>query len=378
MAHVRFVHTSDLQLGMTRWFLEGEAQARFDDARLRTLAKLSDLAVERTCDFIVIAGDVFEHNSLHDTTLQRSLEALARVAVPVYLLPGNHDPLVADSIFTRTHDLADVHVFSTSEPFDVHGVQLVGAPLLSRTATADLVRQAIEQLAPTSGIRIAVGHGATQSFGDQRLDVIDHHFVDTKLADGSIDYLALGDTHSTLSVGDSGRVWYSGSPETTDFHDLTPGSSGLEVDSGNALVVDISKSSATDAEVSVEKVPLGEWTFHALSAHLASLNDVDDFLATLRAYPRKETTVVKYALTGVIDLATHVHLSSSLDELRPRFAALYERRRLMDLHLAPSSDEIASLGVSGYPAAALAELLESNDPAAQDAAHLMFRLLKAR
>lgn len=377
MAHVRFVHTSDLQLGMTRWFLEGEAQARFGDARLRTLGKLSDLAVAQECDFIVIAGDVFEHNSLHDTTLQRSLEALSRVAVPVYLLPGNHDPLVADSIFSHTDDIPGVHVIRDSEPIDVNGVQLVGAPLLSRTAATDLVRQALQPLSPTSDIRIAVGHGATRSFGDDRLDVIDHTYVESRLADGSIDYLALGDTHSTLSVGESGRIWYSGSPETTDFHDLTPGSSGLETDSGNALVVDITKSSATDSQVTVEPVPTGEWTFEALSAHLGSADDVDEFLATLRAYPRKETTVVKYALTGVIDLAATMRLNRGLDELRPRFAALYERRRLMDLHLAPSTDEISELGVTGYPAAALAELLDSREQAAQDAVHLMFRLMKA-
>ncbi|WQD12489.1 MAG: hypothetical protein U1U88_000445 [Lawsonella clevelandensis] len=35
-----------------------------------------------------------------------------------------------------------------------------------------------------------------------------------------LDYLALGDRHSQTQVGESGRIWYSGSPEVTDFDDV--------------------------------------------------------------------------------------------------------------------------------------------------------------
>mgnify|MGYP006999177527 CR=1 FL=1 len=43
MTHTTFIHTSDLQLGMTRKFLSPEAQSRFDDARLRAVDKLGEL-----------------------------------------------------------------------------------------------------------------------------------------------------------------------------------------------------------------------------------------------------------------------------------------------------------------------------------------------
>ena len=102
MTHTTFIHTSDLQLGMRRKFLSLEAQSRFDDARLRAVTRLGEIAQDRGAEFIVVAGDVFEHNSLEPTTLGRALEALRKLPVPVYLLPGNHDPLVADSIFQRT------------------------------------------------------------------------------------------------------------------------------------------------------------------------------------------------------------------------------------------------------------------------------------
>ena len=40
MTAVRFLHTSDWQLGMTRHFLEGEAQARYSAARIDAIRHL--------------------------------------------------------------------------------------------------------------------------------------------------------------------------------------------------------------------------------------------------------------------------------------------------------------------------------------------------
>ena len=382
MTSLRFLHTSDLQLGMTRWFLEGtdgEAQARFDDARLRAIDRLGELATEHSCAFIVVAGDVFEHNSLSERVTGRALERLRCLPVPVYLLPGNHDPLVADSIFYRTRG-EGIHVITDTTPIEVsEGVELVGAPLTARHATTDVVRRALEPLSPTGHIRIAVGHGQAESrSNDTTPDQIDLAYVEDRLADGTIDYLALGDTHSTLPVGSSRRVWFSGAPETTDFHDLTEGVEGGESDSGNALVVTVEKSSVTDASVEVEKVAVGQWTFEALTREVSSVGDVDEFLATLRAYPTKATTVIKYALRGTLDMTATRRLEEGLDELRPVFAALYERTRLMDLHLEPGADELAALDISGFAASALAELITGaeTDPAARDAVNLMFRLTR--
>ena len=84
MTHTTFIHSSDLQIGMTRKFLSPEAQARFDESRERSIDALGNLARDRGAEFIVIAGDVFEHNSLEERTLGRALEALRRLPVPVF------------------------------------------------------------------------------------------------------------------------------------------------------------------------------------------------------------------------------------------------------------------------------------------------------
>ncbi|MGP6173474.1 metallophosphoesterase family protein [Corynebacterium sp. A21] len=369
---LKFLHTSDLQIGMTRSFLDADAQARFNDARIRAINRIGEVALVHDCEFIVVAGDVFEANSLSAQTTSRAVEALKQLPVPVYLLPGNHDPLVADSIFYRTSGIEGVHLLGDATPVEVSpGVQVLGAPLKSRYATTDLVRQALEPLDPFEGVRIAVGHGQAFSRATEaKPDLIDLAFVEQKLSEGVIDYLALGDTHSAQPVGSSGKVWFSGAPETTDFHDLTPGVEGGELNSGKVLVVSVAAG-----EVAVSEVEVGQWTFHALDADLTSTSDVQEFLGRLEAYPEKSTTVIKYALRGTLGLVDHRLLAAGVDRLRPAFAALYERTRLMDLHLEPGEDELADLGISGYAAAALTELVERREePEARDALNLLFRL----
>lgn len=374
MSELTFIHTSDLQLGMTRRFLPPEAQSRFDDARLRAVARLGELASERGAEFIVVAGDVFEHNALEPRTLGRALEAFSRLPVPVYLLPGNHDPLVADSIFNRAKSLDNVTVLDSFDPVEVRpGVEIVGAPLMAKHASEDLCAKALRGLEPTESIRVLVGHGQVSGRSTEpEADLIDLGNLERALADGTIDYVALGDTHSTFSLGSSGAVWFSGSPETTDFHDHTPGSAGGESDSGNALVVRLSKAAA-----GVEAVRVGSWTFDALYFEVSDAAGVNSLLSTLDSYPDKDRTVVKYAIVGTLDLEATRLLEEGLAEREPVFASLRERTRLMDLHLEPGEEEISALPLSGYASGAMAELAGAaadGDPTARDAVNLLFRL----
>ena len=95
---VRFLHSSDWQLGMTRHYLSDEAGHRFSQDRIDAIERLGKLAQEHDAAFIVVAGDVFESNMLEGQTVDRTIEALKTVPVPIFLLPGNHDPLDAASI----------------------------------------------------------------------------------------------------------------------------------------------------------------------------------------------------------------------------------------------------------------------------------------
>lgn len=376
--HVTFIHSSDFQLGMTRWFLDDNAQSRFDDSRLRAIARLGDLATETGAEFIVVAGDVFDANALAAQTMGRALEALGALPVPVYLLPGNHDALLPGAALERAGQRENITVLSDSTPVEVRpGVELVGAPLLARYATEDLAAKALAELEPTDSIRVLVAHGQCEDrSGENKPDRIDLPGLEAAAAAGTIDYVAMGDTHSAGSIGNSGRVWFSGAPEVTDFHDRREGVEGGEVNSGKALVVEIDKRSADDVDVTVDERVTGEWTFDALHWEVTDGADVEDLLAQLDAYPEKARTVVKYSIAGTLGLEATRALEEGLASRENIFGALYERERLMDLHLEPSDEELEDLPLSGYAREAMSELLGSPDESSRDAVNLLFRLSK--
>ena len=239
---MRFVHTADWQLGMTRHFLAGDAQPRYSAARRDAVAGLGALAAEVGAEFVVVAGDVFEHNQLAPQVISQSLEAMRAIGIPVYLLPGNHDPLDASSVYTSALFTAEcpdnVVVLDRAGVHQVRpGLEIVAAPWRSKAPTTDLVAEALEGLEPGPVTRVLVAHGGVDVLDPDRdkPSLIRLAALDEALARGALHYVALGDKHSRTRVGGSGRVWYSGSPEVTNFDDV-------ESDPGHVLVVDIDES----------------------------------------------------------------------------------------------------------------------------------------
>lgn len=400
---VRLLHTSDWQLGMKRWFLGPEAGPRYQEARLAVIERILRLAVDRSCTAVVVAGDVFDDNLVDDRTWRRAVDILRESPVPVLLLPGNHDPFDPASIYRDpVFDdlLPTVRVLSDSTPHRICPsvgssapvLEVIGAPLLSRYMSADPVAGVLCDLRDGGGtgagaeappatqerVRVLVGHGATQS----RSSGEDPAVIDTAVAaeacrDRIVDYVALGDTHSSTVLDDDGQVRYSGSPEPTGFREEDGGGEGR---SGYALVVDVTVDPVhpdRQAEVSVDEVPVGRWHFLALSAVIDSGDSVDDWITRLEALPDKRTTVVKYALTGTVDLETGARLDREMERITPSFAALYPRERLMDLHTAPGDTELAEAhwpGAVGDAARSLAQQTVQGDRTARNALRLLYRL----
>lgn len=124
MTSIRFLHTSDWQLGMTRHYLEGEAQSRYTGDRVETIRRIGELARARGCAFVVVAGDVFEHANLSRRDVGRALDAMGSVGLPVYLLPGNHDSREQmRASFPQHHYLGSEGFIQYSVP--VGGMQLI-------------------------------------------------------------------------------------------------------------------------------------------------------------------------------------------------------------------------------------------------------------
>lgn len=225
---IRFLHTADWQIGMKARHVASVGD-KVRAARLQTVRRLLNAAVEEQADFVVVAGDTFEDNQVDNRMVHKLMSIMEQCPLPIYILPGNHDPLTPDSIYLRPtlagNLPSNVHIFTTPDPVEVlPGVILLPAPNFTKKSTSDPT--AIWPDISSDTINIGVAHGSLMIEGRYQAD--DFPIALDAAERQKLDYLALGHWHSLFSVGQ--RTYYSGTPEPTGFDE--PGS-------GCALLISI-------------------------------------------------------------------------------------------------------------------------------------------
>lgn len=370
---IRFLHTSDWQLGMTRHFFAEGAQERYSQARFDAIRTMGRIAEDENCRFMLVCGDAFESNQVERKTAARALEALKDVPVPVYILPGNHDPLNAASVYRSSTFIerkpAHVHVVENASPLKVSDdVELVGAPWLSKRPVANPLEEALGALSPANGIaRICIGHGAVDQLAPDReaAGIIAVSALERAIGEEKVHFVALGDRHSLTKVGAGERIWYSGTPEATDFG---------ETQSGYAHVVEIG-----DGGVTTKPVQVGQWRF--IERERIDLNTADDVEALrklLEEIENKDRTVVRLNLVGSLSLSWSGALQNHLLAAKDVFGAFDVRDDA--LLVLPDDADFANLGFSGFADGTVqrlrSKIAQGGDEsvAARDALMLLLRL----
>jgi DNA repair exonuclease SbcCD nuclease subunit len=339
--NLRFLHTSDWQLGMTRRFLSEGAQERYGQARFDVIRTMGQITKDQNCQFMLVCGDAFESNLVDRKTVARAMEALKEVLVPVFILPGNHDPLNAASVYRSSTFIerkpAQVQVIESATPILIaEGVELVGAPWMSKRPVANPLEEAINALVPSNKVRrICMGHGAVDTLAPdiQSMGIISVAALERAMVDGKIHFMALGDRHSLTKVGEGDRIWYSGTPEATDFG---------ESQSGYAHIVELS-----DDSVTTRSIQTGHWQFiERQRVDLNTADDVHTLLKSLEAIGNKERTVIRLNLVGSLSLATYGELQDNLIAAKDVFGAFDVREAA--LLVLPDDTDFADLGFSGF------------------------------
>jgi DNA repair exonuclease SbcCD nuclease subunit len=364
----RFIHTADWQLGLRVRFIPGDAGAVVRDARLRTVRRIGQLAKDEQADFVVVAGDVFEHHGLSPATLRKTFDALADYPCPVYLLPGNHDPLTPDSLYQSPlwakEAPAQLHVLAGTEPVEAPGgAWLFPCPLLERHTLDDPTDHLAPDFGPQGVVRVGVAHGGIREIlapmMDGEDDLANAIRIDAAKA-GALDYLALGDWHGVLQV--DARTWYSGAPEATRFKEKRP---------GNVLLVDIDGPGATPT-VEERDVATQRWVQHRLSVGAA--DDLPAIDAFFDALPDKQDTLVELFLEGTVDAATHAALDALLARQGDRLCWL--RRRDDSLAVLLHDADLDAIATDGWVRQVIDDLRPKAevDDAARGALHLLYRI----
>ncbi len=288
---MKFIHSADWQLG-ARFAQFGAQSETLRQARLSTLRKALQAARDRLVDAFVIAGDLFEDNQVEDALVAQVLQLFGEFAsVPIFILPGNHDPHTGpDSLWSRTPFAtppANVKVFLTPEIVSHAGGYFLPSPLTQKVSTVDPTLRLVEMAStlPANALKIGVAHGALAIPGKHQ----PHDFpIDLSAASrAGLDYLAIGHWHNWQTY-DAGRLVMPGTPEPDQFD---------QTDCGCVALVEIT---APHAAPSIEKLPVATLRWESLQFDFLGAEDsrrtLQQNLAALHA--RAGQTIIRVTLHG--------------------------------------------------------------------------------
>ena len=359
---MRFIHSADWQIGMTFHGFKEKSRIMMEDDRLEVIEAIGEYAntPSNGIDFILVCGDMFETPRVSETLVKKTFKKIERVNKPVYVLAGNHEWNGSEYMFETKYFLENkpknLHVLKAgiNSVEGIPGVEIVAAPLEGKVDEIDLVKAQLDLLEPTNNIRIMAGHGSIDLImpAGARKDLIAIATIEKALADKKINYVAMGDRHSTTKVGDTGLVWYSGAPEPTSF---------TEDEQRNILVVDLNAGE----KAKVEKVEVGQWEFIRLGTkfeqyQLRTKQDVSDLEKMVDRVRKPSKTAIKIYLDSVLDFDTDVRRGNLFDEWEDEVLARFEVSK-SSVGARIESDplnEKAPSGLSGYALDAYEELKE--------------------
>ena len=108
---IKILHSADWHLDSPLLFRTPEQTDALRSALRQIPGRIAALCKEHRCDMMLLSGDLFDGPYAADTL--RSLKAaLEEAAVPVFISPGNHDYIGADSPWLTEAWPENVHIFT--------------------------------------------------------------------------------------------------------------------------------------------------------------------------------------------------------------------------------------------------------------------------
>lgn len=331
----RFLHTADWQIGRQFSRLTQDDAALLFEARFTAIERIAALATQESVNAVLVAGDVFDAQTVSDRTIHRTFQLMASYKGPWILIPGNHDAALAESVWTRAQRLKAIppNVFPLLTPqvhlFSDAGIAILPAPLTQRQTYQDLTEWFDAAETPTGLLRIGLAHGSVTGQLPESADST-NPISPARAQTARLDYLALGDWHGLKKI--DSRTWYSGTPEQDRFKDNG---------AGQVLIVTLDQPGA---EPQVEPRRIGQHQWLKLEFTLAVESDLENLFSELQQLP--DMSVVDLTLRGQITLLNHQRLLQALTAEQARHRSL--QYQLADLRLQPTDDDIAALHADGY------------------------------
>jgi len=369
---LRLIHTADWQIGKRFNRIDEEDAAALYEARFAAVDRIARLAREKSADAVLVAGDVFDAQTVSNRSIQRVFNSIKEYAGPWVIVPGNHDALLSENVWRRAKRLKampdNVHFFDEpgQKEFKELGFVVLGAPLTQKQTSEDLTEWFdTEETAPEL-LRIGLAHGSVLENLPEGFNAANPIAAD-RAKTARLDYLALGDWHGTMKIDE--RTWYSGTPEQDRFRGNDP---------GHILLVEIERQGRT---IDVEPCRVGKHRWYRKSRELVVGSDIDILYEEISAL--EPESVIDLSIEGALSLADYERLQRVLTRIEAAHRSVHTEKS--GLRLKPTEEDISGLHVDGYLVnvidtlkALQVEGTEAESAKARDALSLLVEFLSQR
>ena len=214
---LRFLHAADLHLDSPFEGLPARKAAVRRGEKRELLSRLAELVEQEKLQLVLLSGDLLDSDNTYYETGEELIRSLGRMAVPVFIAPGNHDYYSESSPYARLSLPENVHIFRRGEIECIYlpelNVRVYGAAFTDKRSRPLLT--GFHAAPKTAGqLDLLCLHG---DFGVR--ESIYNPISEAELTASGVNYAALGHVHKASGLCRAGTVWYSwpGCPEGRGF-----------------------------------------------------------------------------------------------------------------------------------------------------------------
>ncbi|MEM7167513.1 MAG: metallophosphoesterase [Planctomycetota bacterium] len=342
---MRVLHLADLHLDTPYSHRSKDLRDQLQDAAGAAFAAAVDAAIGEELVAVLVAGDLFDRDTLSFATERRLIEQIGRLGaagIPFLYACGNHDPAGQ----TRALQWPDnVTLFEHEKPRSVEvatpagRLRVTGAGHQSQRCGTNLAAL-FPTVDRTDGVpHIALLHAQLESAINH--DRHDRYAPATRsdLVDKGYDYWALGHVHERQQVCEDPVAWYAGIPQGR-----TPKESGPR---GANIVALPAAGGAT-----VEFLPLAPLTWHTVKC--TRLEGAENFSALVKILRKQcrpadwpapaKQLLLRLQLTGASPLHRELrdrdNIDTLIEELQAALGTLDVEIDVTAVHMALDSSNL--------------------------------------
>ena len=316
---LKIIHTSDLHIG-AKFGTFGEKAEAQRKAILNALAKIVDIAIERSAHIVLISGDLFDSNFPSRASVdfvKSQFNRLNEAKIHAAILPGTHDCLSQDSIYKRERfgsEMPFVFVFDDAsvmqKEFTDINLTLFAKPNTTNKSTESPTAflESVVKSASTK-YKVAMAHGSVQIESKAAAD--DMPITLREISSSGVQYLAFGHWHGCQEFSFGSTIaWYAGSPEIT----YQEGKGGLG--QGYAVLVEID-----DGAVEAEPVRVSEKELREIDIDMQIYENMDNVYHEIEK-SAGHNVILRANIFGFSDATSLIDAEKMEEDFRDKFFSI--------------------------------------------------------